>query len=111
MATNRIRRIQKEIIEASGDTFSKVYIESASQRDDLDHLQGTFQGPPDTPYEGGTFMIDIQIPTDYPFRPPKMKFKTKIWHPNVSSQTVCSPELSGRGTHFGDTSLIRLLWV
>ncbi len=31
--------------------------------------------------------MDIVIPKDYPFAPPKMKFKTKLWHPNVSSQT------------------------
>merc|ERR1711953_1390758 len=32
-------------------------------------------------------MGDIQIPADYPYNPPKMKFDTKIWHPNISSQT------------------------
>ena len=31
--------------------------------------------------------MDILIPQEYPFEPPKMKFITKIWHPNVSSQT------------------------
>jgi ubiquitin-protein ligase len=41
----------------------------------------------DTAYEGGTFIVDIQIPDEYPFRPPKMKFDTLIYHPNVSSQT------------------------
>merc|ERR1712117_583413 len=41
----------------------------------------------DTCYEGGTFIVDIEIPLDYPYKPPKMKFDTKIWHPNVSSQT------------------------
>ncbi len=32
-------------------------------------------------------MINIDIPSAYPFEPPKMKFVTKIWHPNISSQT------------------------
>merc|ERR1712187_496960 len=40
-----------------------------------------------SPYEGGVFEIDIVIPAQYPFEPPKMKFLTKIWHPNISSQT------------------------
>lgn len=88
MGSNRLRRINKEIQETAADTFSKVFLTPADGADQLDHLEGTFLGPPDTPYEGGTFKIDIVIPTDYPFRPPKMKFKTKIWHPNVSSQTV-----------------------
>jgi ubiquitin-protein ligase len=38
-------------------------------------------------YTGGVFKIDINIPSSYPFEPPKMKFKTKIWHPNISSST------------------------
>merc|ERR1712228_703618 len=49
--------------------------------------KGTIQGPAGTCYEGGVFEIDIQIPKQYPFEPPKMKFTTKIWHPNISSQT------------------------
>uniref|UniRef100_A0A7S4I543 UBC core domain-containing protein n=1 Tax=Odontella aurita TaxID=265563 RepID=A0A7S4I543_9STRA len=51
------------------------------------HLIGKIKGPQGTPYEGGVFEIDIQIPKQYPFEPPKMKFNTKIWHPNISSQT------------------------
>ena len=51
------------------------------------HLVGTITGPEGTAYEGGVFDVDILIPKEYPFEPPKMKFNTKIWHPNVSSQT------------------------
>merc|ERR1711866_12779 len=40
-----------------------------------------------TPYDGGHYVIQIDIPGDYPYNPPKMKFLTKIWHPNISSQT------------------------
>jgi ubiquitin-conjugating enzyme (huntingtin interacting protein 2) len=51
------------------------------------HLQGTIIGPEGTCYQGGTFEVDIVIPAQYPFEPPKMRFTTKIWHPNISSQT------------------------
>merc|ERR1711865_876371 len=51
------------------------------------HWKGTLKGPTGTPYEGGIFKIDIQLPPDYPFVPPKMKYETKIWHPNISSET------------------------
>jgi len=57
------------------------------REDSLDHLFGTIKGPEGTVYEGGIFCVDIQIPDAYPFEPPKMKFTTKIWHPNVSSVT------------------------
>merc|ERR1719154_960831 len=50
-------------------------------------LAGTVAGPPDTPYSGGKYKLEIKIPDTYPFNPPKVRFITKIWHPNVSSVT------------------------
>lgn len=88
MAGNRTRRIAKELADIHADTHSQITAEPISGQDDVTHLRGIFPGPPDTPYEGGTYKVDIKIPTDYPFRPPVMKFETKVWHPNVSSQTV-----------------------
>ncbi|EAU80894.2 ubiquitin-conjugating enzyme e2-24 kDa [Coprinopsis cinerea okayama7 len=49
------------------------------------HLKGSFMGPEGTPYEGGKYEVDIVIPESYPFQPVKMKFLTKVYHPNVSS--------------------------
>ncbi|CAB50972.1 Ubiquitin conjugating enzyme Ubc15 [Schizosaccharomyces pombe] len=40
-------------------------------------------GPEDTLYEGGFFHATLSFPQDYPLMPPKMKFTTEIWHPNV----------------------------
>lgn len=54
---------------------------------DLTHWKAWLKGPEGTPYSGGLFDIDIEIPAEYPYNPPKMKFDTKIWHPNISSQT------------------------
>lgn len=50
-------------------------------------LRGEIAGPPDTPYEFGLFLLEIHVPETYPFNPPKVKFLTKIWHPNISSVT------------------------
>ncbi|KAJ5955211.1 hypothetical protein N7501_009490 [Penicillium viridicatum] len=96
MASNRMRRIGKEIADIHADAHSQIKVEPFGNQDDVTHLRGSFPGPPGTPYEGGTYNIDIKIPTDYPFRPPTMKFETKVWHPNVSSQTgaICLDTLS-----------------
>ena len=93
MSSNRMRRVAKEIADIHADTTSHVEANAAGNGEDLTHLKGSFKGPPGTPYEGGLYKIDIKIPTEYPFRPPIMRFDTKVWHPNVSSQTVCVPSL------------------
>ncbi|KAL1793534.1 hypothetical protein ACET3X_008516 [Alternaria dauci] len=98
MTSNRNRRIAKEIADIHNDQHSKIVVEPAGNGEDLTHLRGQFFGPPDTPYEGATYHVDIRIPSEYPFRPPLMKFETKIWHPNVSSQTgaICLDTLSSQ---------------
>ncbi|KAI9818392.1 MAG: Ubiquitin-conjugating enzyme E2 1 [Pycnora praestabilis] len=96
MSTNRTRRVQKEIADIHSDKSSNIFAAPAGNGEDLTHLKGHFHGPPGTPYEGGTYAVDIKIPSEYPFRPPVMKFETKVWHPNVSSQTgaICLDTLS-----------------
>ncbi|KAI9653341.1 MAG: hypothetical protein M1831_006046 [Alyxoria varia] len=96
MASNRLKRIAKELEDVRTDSNAKVTLQPANNGDDLTHLEGDFLGPPGSPYEGGKYVVEIKIPTDYPFRPPSMKFQTKIWHPNVSSQTgaICLDTLS-----------------
>ena len=67
---------------------------------DYRHWKGRIKGPIATCYEGGVFDVDIIIPDDYPFKPPKMKFDTKIWHPNISSVTgaICLDILKNEWT-------------
>lgn len=94
--SGRLARIQKELQECKRDTSSGVQVLVG---EDLHHFEGVIRGPEGTPYEGGVYRIDIQIPADYPFAPPKMRFITKIWHPNISSQTgaICLDILKVRG--------------
>lgn len=91
---SRDRRLLKEIKDIDNDSESGVKVTPCN--DNLTTLKGTFPGPPDTPYAGGTYQIHIVIPNEYPFKAPTMKFDTKVWHPNVSSQTgaICLDTLS-----------------
>ncbi|CAI4058388.1 hypothetical protein SKDZ_04G3900 [Saccharomyces kudriavzevii ZP591] len=83
---SRAKRIMKEIQAVKDDPAAHITLEFVSESD-IHHLKGTFLGPPGTPYEGGKFVVDIEVPMEYPFKPPKMQFDTKVYHPNISSVT------------------------
>ncbi|KAI5302105.1 Ubiquitin-conjugating enzyme E2 7 [Ascosphaera atra] len=58
--------------------------------DDLFLWEALIQGPEDTPFEGGVFAAELKFSRDYPLSPPKMRFLSPIFHPNVyTNGTVC----------------------
>ena len=81
------RRIYKEISECSCDKDGSGVTALLSNETSLQNFIGFINGPSDSPYQGGVFKLDIVLPHEYPFVPPKIKFITKVWHPNVSSVT------------------------
>jgi len=80
-------RLTKELEAVGKDDETSGVKAVAIEKGNLRHLKGTIRGPEGTVYEGGVFEVDIVIPKNYPFEPPKMKFTTKVWHPNISSVT------------------------
>ena len=58
--------------------------------DSMSSWTACMNGPSDTPYEGGKFVLDIIIPDNYPFGPPKVRFNTRIYHLNIdASGGIC----------------------
>jgi ubiquitin-protein ligase len=61
-------------------------ITAVIDKDNILKWKATIKGPKDTAYEGGVFKLKITLPKDYPFQPPKIIFKTKIYHCNINRQ-------------------------
>ncbi|EJU02948.1 hypothetical protein DACRYDRAFT_94114 [Dacryopinax primogenitus] len=83
MSEARLRRVQKEISDCQKDKLTRITLTPIDNSPF--HLVGAFDGPSGTPYEGGRYEVDVVVPDSYPFQPIKMKFITKVYHPNISS--------------------------
>ena len=59
-------------------------VSAGPKGDNLNEWGGIIVGPEGTPYEGGIYQLDILFPKDYPFKPPKIKITTPIYHCNIS---------------------------
>ena len=87
------KRINKEFYELLYDTTNYLYVnkEPIAFIEDINNINNkelfcNIQGPENSPYQNGIFKISIQIPQNYPYDSPSVKFITPIYHPNLYSK-------------------------
>ncbi|GAB1222074.1 hypothetical protein ENUP19_0306G0014 [Entamoeba nuttalli] len=98
MSANRMR--QRRIAQETKNILTNPPsgIKVTIDENNLDYWKAIIDGPPDTPYEGGKFALDVFLPENYPYNPPIIKFATKVYHPNISFfGKICLDTLKPQG--------------
>jgi len=66
--------------------------------DNFFEWEALISGPEGTPFDGGVFVTRLTFPRDYPLSPPKMRFISEIFHPNIYADgRVCISILHAPG--------------
>jgi len=78
------KRIAKELADLTTSPLPGVDV-SLVNESSLYQWKVQMKGPEDSPYEAGIFTIDLVLPTQYPFKPPTLSFRTKVYHPNITN--------------------------
>ncbi|KAH7240907.1 ubiquitin-conjugating enzyme/RWD-like protein [Fusarium redolens] len=80
------KRITKEFAEISQNP-PEGFTVSLPPNQSIHTWHVTLTAPESTPYYPGKFGILLTLPTEYPFKPPVVKFVTRIYHPNVTNES------------------------
>jgi len=88
------RRLQKELSDIRKSDTQKIFRDINVDETNILQWSGLIV-PEEAPYNKGAFKIKIDFPAEYPFKPPKIAFVTKIYHPNIDEKgQVCLPIIS-----------------
>jgi len=77
-----LKRIKREIKDLQQEDMGDIRLAPSEQC--MLQWNGSIPGPSGSPYEGGVFEFILTLPHDYPFTAPKITFKTRIYHMNIS---------------------------
>ncbi|WOH06532.1 hypothetical protein DCAR_0625960 [Daucus carota subsp. sativus] len=79
---------------------SDLGISAFREEDNIFCWQGTITiGSKDTVFEGTEYKLSLSFPTDYPFKPPKVKFEKGCFHPNVDMYGIICLDILQKWTY------------
>ena len=86
-------RLTRELAKLKQETMDGIEI---NETNDIMHWYAHIMGPPETPFEHGDFKLEIKFNSEYPVKPPSVKFVSPIFHPNVYRDgKICVDILQG----------------
>jgi len=103
MSTAAQRRLLREFRKLQEDP--PLGVSGAPTEDNILKWDAIIFGPDDTPFEGGTFKLTMEFTDKYPHDAPKVKFVTKMFHPNIYQDgSICLDILSDKWSPTYDIS-------
>lgn len=79
--SSQYARLQREYIDMENRPIEGI--NATPLADNFLNWDCVIIGPERTPYANGIFYLDVQISPEYPLKPPKVTFRTKVYHPNI----------------------------
>ena len=105
MSTNAEKRLLKDLKKLQEDDSGSIT--ATPEGDSLFTWSAVIFGPDDTEWEGGIFKLIMEFSEDYPNKPPKVKFLTKMFHPNIYNDgSICLDILQNMWSPVYDISSI-----
>mmetsp|Transcript_19357 Transcript_19357/g.53151 ORF Transcript_19357/g.53151 Transcript_19357/m.53151 type:complete len:169 (+) Transcript_19357:205-711(+) len=96
MASAAHRRLLRDFKKVTAD--APEGISAAPVGDDLFNWSAIILGPQATPWEGGVWKLDMAFTLEYPAKPPAVRFRSEVFHPNVFPDgQICLDLLRGPG--------------
>ncbi|XP_065887500.1 ubiquitin-conjugating enzyme E2 G2-like [Dysidea avara] len=97
MAGSALKRLMTEYKELTVNPPEGI-LAGPKNEDNFFEWEALITGPEGTPFEDGVFVAELKFPHDYPLSPPKMKFVSEMFHPNVYTDgRVCISILHSPG--------------
>ncbi|KAI9332717.1 ubiquitin-conjugating enzyme/RWD-like protein [Zopfochytrium polystomum] len=91
-ATTANARLRRELQSLATDP--PMHCSLWPDENEMTVIHADMDGPENSPYAGGVFRLQVRVPDRYPFQPPQVQFRTKIYHPNIDAMgRICSDVL------------------
>jgi len=105
MGTVSRRRLLRDLKKLQSDPPQGV--SAAPNENDIMSWTAVMFGPEDTPWEGGTFTLEVKFTEEFPTKPPHVRFLSRMFHPNVyTNGEICLDILQNQWSPIYDISAI-----